>query len=131
MIDMLAARIINRRLETRARAGGSYIQAQVDLDDVSRSVNGTFVNIMPIGDDWEAAVRDVRAVIADAMANPPDQAEIDRAVAEFDAIMKQGVQTAAAEPGTDPIGRAHDGTPVHNAPLVSRHPVAQKTRTKD
>ncbi|WP_119035210.1 M16 family metallopeptidase [Hephaestia caeni] len=101
MIDMLAARIINRRLETRARAGGSYIQAQVDLDDVSRSVNGTFVNIMPIGDDWEAAVRDVRAVIADAMANPPDQAEIDRAVAEFDSIMKQGVQTAAAEQGTD------------------------------
>src|SRR3546814_7904741 len=92
MIDMLAARIINRRLETRARAGGSYIQAQVDLDDVSRSVNGTFVNIMPIGDDWEAAVRDVRAVIADAMANPPDQAEIDRAVAESDSIMKQGVQ---------------------------------------
>ncbi len=73
MIDMLAARIINRRLETRARAGGSYIQAQVDLDDVSRSVNGTFVNIMPIGDDWEAAVRDVRAVIADALANPPDR----------------------------------------------------------
>src|SRR3546814_12595517 len=67
MIDMLAARIINRRLETRARAGGSYIQAQVDLDDVSRSVNGTFVNIMPIGADWEAAVRDVRAVIAAAM----------------------------------------------------------------
>src|SRR3546814_19684748 len=35
------------------------------------------------------------------MANPPDQAEIDRAVAEFDSIMKQGVQTAAAEQGTD------------------------------
>ncbi|HVI99679.1 MAG TPA: insulinase family protein [Sphingomonas sp.] len=101
MIDMLAARIINRRLETRARAGGSYIQAQVDLEDVSRSVNATFVNIMPIGDDWEAAVRDVRAVIADAMANPPDQAEIDRAVSEFDAVMKSGVDTAAAEQGTD------------------------------
>jgi zinc protease len=101
MVDMLAARIINRRLETRARAGGSFIQAGVDLDDVSRSVNGTFVNIMPIGDDWEAAVRDVRAVIADAMANPPSQAEIDRAVSEFDSAMKNGVLTAAAEQGTD------------------------------
>ncbi len=101
MVDMLAARIINRRLESRARAGGSFIQAQVDLDDVSRSVNGTFVNIMPIGDDWEAAVRDVRAVIADAMANPPAQAEVDRAVSEFDSIMKNGVLTAAAEQGAD------------------------------
>jgi zinc protease len=101
MVDMIAARVINRRLETRARAGGSFIQAQVDLEDVSRSVNGTFVNIMPIGDDWEAAVRDVRAVIADAMARPPSQAEIDREVAEIDSIMKNGVLTAAAEQGTD------------------------------
>ena len=101
MVDMIAARVINRRLETRARAGGSYIQAQVSLDDVSRSVNGTFVNIMPIGDDWEAAVRDVRAVIADAKANPPSQAEIDREVAEIDSIMKNGVLTAAAEQGAD------------------------------
>ena len=37
MLDQLALMIINRRLETRARAGGSYIAAQVSFDDVARS----------------------------------------------------------------------------------------------
>ena len=82
MVDMVAARLISRRLENRARAGGSFLQAAVSLDDVSRSANMTTVNVMPIGDNWEAALKDVRAVIADAMATPPTQAEIDRELAD-------------------------------------------------
>lgn len=99
LVDFVAVRLINRRLETRARAGGSFLQASVSLDDVSRSANGTFTNIIPIGDDWEAALKDVRAVIADAMATPPTQAEVDRELAEFDAAMKNEVDTARVEAG--------------------------------
>lgn len=111
MVDQMAVRLINRRLETRARSGGSYIQASVSLDDVSRSANGTFISILPIGDDWETALRDVRAVIADAQAAPPAQAEIDRELAEFDAAMKAQVDTARAEQGAqqaDNMGQAID-----------------------
>lgn len=111
MVDQMAVRLINRRLETRARSGGSYIQASVSLDDVSRSANGTFISILPIGDDWEKALRDVRAVIADAQAAPPAQAEIDRELAEFDAAMKAQVDTARAEQGAqqaDNMGQAID-----------------------
>lgn len=111
MVDQLAVRLINRRLEQRARSGGSFLQANVSLDDVSRSVNGTFVQVIPIGDDWEAALRDVRAVIADAQATPPTQADIDRELTEFDAAMKALVDTAAAEPGArqaDNLGDAID-----------------------
>jgi len=99
LVDLLAMRLINRRLETRARAGGSFLQASVSLDDVSRSVNGTFTNILPIGDDWEAALKDVRAVIADASANAPSQAEVDREYAEFEAGMRNDVGTARVEAG--------------------------------
>ena len=99
LVDFLAIRLINRRLETRARAGGSFLQASVSLDDVSRSANGTFTNVIPIGDDWEAALKDVRAVIADAMAAPPTQGEVDRELAEFDAAMKNDVATARVEAG--------------------------------
>ena len=99
LVDFLAIRLINRRLETRARAGGSFLQASVSLDDVSRSANGTFTNVIPIGDDWEAALKDVRAVIADAMASPPTQGEVDRELAEFDAAMKNEVATARVEAG--------------------------------
>ena len=97
MVDSLAAQIISRRLENRARGGGSFLQAQVSLDDVARSANGTFVNIVPLGKDWEAALRDVRAVIADAKAAPPSQAEIDREIADIDAGYRTRVETARVE----------------------------------
>lgn len=99
LVDQLAVRMINRRLETRARGGGSYLSASVSLDDVSRSVNATVIQVLPIGADWEAAVRDVRAVIADAQAAPASQAEIDLELSEFDEAMKTAADTARAEAG--------------------------------
>lgn len=111
MVDQIAIRILNRRLESRARAGGSFITANASLEDVARSANATIVTIVPVGDDWEAAVRDVRATIADASMNPPTQPEIDREVAEIDAVMKNGVDTARVEAGAiqaDQITQAVD-----------------------
>ncbi len=99
LVDLVAMRVINRRLEDRARAGGSFLQASVNLEDVARSTNGTFVSIVPIGDDWEAALKDVRAVIADAMANAPSQADVDRETAEFEGAMRNEVETARVEAG--------------------------------
>ena len=101
MVDMIAVQIINRRLESRARAGGSFVAAGISLDDVSRSVNGTFVTIQPVGANWEQALKDVRAIIADAEAHPPSQAELDRALSEYDVAMKTGVDTARVEAGKD------------------------------
>src|SRR3546814_3570277 len=92
LTDMLALQMINRRLEARARAGASYLQASVTQEDVSRSVDGTFVSIMPVGEDWEAALNDVRAVIQDAKASPASEAEIDREYREFEALMAFAVE---------------------------------------
>ncbi len=100
LVDTLATRLISRRLETRARAGGSFLQASVSIDDVSRSANLTSVNIVPIGDDWAAALKDVRAVIADAQTTAPSQAEVDREYADFDTIMRTSVETARVEAGS-------------------------------
>jgi zinc protease len=102
MVDTLAARLISRRLEQRARAGGSFIQASVSIDDVSRSANVTSVNIVPVGDNWDAALKDVRAVIADAMAQAPTQAEVDREYADFDTILRTSVETSRVEAGGRP-----------------------------
>ena len=111
MVEALAQRIINRRLETRARVGGSFLQASVQQEDVSRSADTTTVQIMPIGDDWQAAVRDVRAVIDDATTNAPSQADIDREISEFDLALLNQLENEAAEPGSkqaDDIVRAVD-----------------------
>jgi len=99
MIDLVAIRIINRRLESRARSGGSFVAAGADLSDVARSANITTVNVMPVGADWETALRDVRGVIADAQTTAPTQAEIDRELAEIEASMKQRIATAPVESG--------------------------------
>jgi len=99
MADALAQAIINRRLEARARAGGSFLTAQVSQDDVSRSVDGTFVTVTPLDKDWRGALRDVRAVIADALAEPPTQAEIDREIAEMEVAFQVPVEQRRLLPG--------------------------------
>lgn len=99
MTDALAQALINRRLETKARAGGSYLTAQVNQNDVSRSVDATFVAVTPIGDNWEASVKDVRAVIADALTTPPTQEEIDREVAEIEVAFQVPVEQRRLLPG--------------------------------
>jgi zinc protease len=99
MVDLVAIRIINRRLESRARSGGSFLAAGADLSDIARSANITTLQVIPAGTDWEAALRDVRGVIADAQATPPTQGEIDRELAEIEASMKQRIATAPVEAG--------------------------------
>lgn len=101
LLDALAQSIINRRLEARARGGGSYLYAQINQDDVSRSTDATFIAFAPLSDDWEAALADVRGVLADAIANPPTQDEIDREAAEFDVAFVNSLEQAAVQSGRD------------------------------
>ncbi len=101
LLDALAQAIINRRLETRARGGGSYLYSTVRQDDISRSTDATFVTVAPLSDDWEAALADVRGVIADAVANPPTQEEIDREAAEFEVAFVNSVEQAPVQSGRD------------------------------
>ena len=100
LVDQIALDVINRRLEARARTGGSYLVAQVSLDDFARSINGTFLTVQPVGDDWEAALRDARAVIADALAAPPSKAEIDQELAERGEAFRTAMQTERVDAGS-------------------------------
>lgn len=93
LVDALAQRIINRRLEVQARAGASYAFAQVEQRDEARSADMTFVSVKPVGDDWEKAVTDVRAVIADATAKPPSQADIERELALFSDFIRTQLES--------------------------------------
>lgn len=99
MVDALAQAIINRRLEARARGGGSFLAAQVNQEKVSRSTDATFVSVTPLGEDWKKALGDVRAVIADAMASAPTQDEIDREVAEMNVAYESSVEQRRLQPG--------------------------------
>lgn len=99
MVAALGQAIINRRLEARARSGGSFLVAQVNQEKVSRSADATFVSVTPLSDDWQAALRDVRGVIADAMALPPSEDEIEREVAEMNVAFESSVEQRRLMPG--------------------------------
>ncbi len=101
LLDAVAETIINRRLETRARGGGSFLFATVGRQKTSRSADGTYVDVTPLGEDWKTALADVRAVIADAIATPPTQAEIDREVAQFDLVFANDVEQRRIQAGSD------------------------------
>lgn len=98
--ELLALQLINRRLEARARAGGSFLQADVAQEDVSRSADATFISIVPLAEDWEQAVTDVRRVIADALAVPPTEEEIAREATEFEAALQVAADRSATESGS-------------------------------
>ena len=100
LIDAVAQAILNQRLEQNARAGSSYLYAQVRRDKVSRSADGTFVDFAPLGEDWRAALADVRAVIADALVNPPTETEIEQAAAQYDIAFVDMVGQARIEAGS-------------------------------
>jgi zinc protease len=108
LTDLLALRIINRRLETAARSGASYIFADVSQDDISRSADATIIGITPIGDKWEQAIADVRAVIADATQHAPSQVDIDRERKLFADALRTGLDSypfeAAAKQADDIVG---------------------------
>lgn len=101
LLDAISQAIINRRLETRARGGGSFLYASVQQDDISRSTDATFVSFAPLTADWQAALADVRSVIADAIATAPTQEEIDREAAQFDVAFVNSVETASVQGGRD------------------------------
>lgn len=99
LTDMLALAIVSRRLEEAARAGGSFLQSGVEQQDVSRSADGTFVTIVPSGNNWKQALDDVRAIIEDAKAKPPSAVEIEREYAQMDTALAIQVENADTEPG--------------------------------
>ena len=98
-VDLIAIRIINRRLERRARSGSSYIGAGAELSDELRSMNVTSIEVLPVGDDWETALKEVRGVVADALTTAPTQAEIDREVNEIASELRNAVDTARVTAG--------------------------------
>ncbi len=101
MINLIARLIVNRRLEAKARAGGSYLQASVNEDDISRSANITSVQIVPLGGDWEKALADVRSVIADARTTAPSQEDIDRELEFVGTQFRSSIETYPYESAAD------------------------------
>ncbi len=102
IVDQLAVQIINRRLENAARSGAPFLLAEVNQQDVSRSADITMISIKPVGEDWETAIREVRAIISDAVKTPPSPLDVERERRLFDihfqtSVDKYSFEAAAAQ----------------------------------
>jgi zinc protease len=100
MLDTLASMIINRRMEERARRGGSFLAAEVELDKPSRSADITNVTVVPLEGDWRAAINDVRGIVAAAQEAPPTEAEITREFANIETYLAREAANMQNEAGT-------------------------------
>ena len=98
--EQLALALINRRLEARARANGSFLYAQADESKISRSTHATLVTFAPLSEDWKGSLEEIRAVIADATTTPPTDEEIARELAEMQVVYQNGVEQRSVMPGS-------------------------------
>ncbi|MFZ1478378.1 MAG: insulinase family protein [Sphingorhabdus sp.] len=111
LINALAQRVINRRLESKARDNATYTVALVNQDKEARSVDLTTVSLRPVAGKWREAIAEVRSVIADAVAAPPSQDDIDRELALFHDVLRTQLDSypfEAASTQADDMVRAVD-----------------------
>lgn len=97
LADQLALELINRRLEDAASQGANFLQASVALDNSARSANATYVTVVPLANEWEKALTEVRAIIEDARRTPPSQADIDREFANMETAYSAFAASASIE----------------------------------
>src|SRR3546814_1127240 len=105
-----------------ARAGGSYLVATVQQDYLSRSVDMTTTQIVPLS-DWKTALADVRGVIADAIQTPPSQTDIDREANEIQTFLKKELENARNQPRARLAGALVHAVDIHE---TVRSPQAQR-----
>ncbi len=115
LADSLAIAIVQRRLEARARAGGSFLYADIRDSKVSRSANLTSISFTPLSADWRTALAEVRGIIADATMTPPTQEEIDREAAEYDSIFVSLVEQRAVMAGSGLADEVVDAVDIREA----------------
>jgi zinc protease len=81
--EMLATTIVNRRMERRARAEAPFIAAGIGRTEHPGTAQVTQLSVTARGKDWQAALTEAFAIIADAMRAPPSPAEIEREMANL------------------------------------------------
>ncbi|HEY0626937.1 MAG TPA: insulinase family protein [Allosphingosinicella sp.] len=79
----LAMRIINRRLEARARGDAAYVGAGVGETEEREIADYTQLSVTAKDGKWREALSESFAIIADALRSPPSESEITREISNL------------------------------------------------
>jgi zinc protease len=74
----LARRILNRRLEAKARGESAFLNAQVQAERLVNIADYTQMSVMAKEGRWQEALKEAYAILADALKAPPSPTEIGR-----------------------------------------------------
>lgn len=96
--ELLAARIINRRLEAHARNSSEFISASVGLSRTRAAADMTGLTVSARNGGWRDALGQAFAILRDALRAPPSQAEIARELENIRATGRAAVQGDATIP---------------------------------
>ncbi len=76
--ELLAAQIINRRLEAHARGQSAFTNASIGASRWRSIADATQFSIVARDGNWRPALLEAHAIIGDALREPPSAAEIER-----------------------------------------------------
>lgn len=89
--EALASRILNRRLEARARQGASFIGASVGTGRSRSAGDATSLSVNAHQGRWREALAESWAIVADALRAPPSETEIAREIQNIRASAEASV----------------------------------------
>jgi zinc protease len=78
LAETLAERIVNRRLEAKARGDAAFVSAGITAYRSTHVAGFTNLAVNAREGRWQEALRQSFAIVNDAAATPPSQAEIER-----------------------------------------------------
>lgn len=89
---ILAGRILNRRLEAKARGETAFLNAQVQVENSVNIADYTQMSVMAKEGRWQEALKEAYAILADALKAPPSKAEIARELENIRTAGRAAVQ---------------------------------------
>ncbi|HEV2080504.1 MAG TPA: insulinase family protein, partial [Allosphingosinicella sp.] len=91
----LGARIINRRLEAKARGEAAFVSAGVGESRARNIADTTQLSVNAKDGRWREALSEAFAILSDALRAPPSQAEIGRELQNLRTAALGGVESEA------------------------------------
>ena len=92
LAEQLAAQIINRRLEAKARGDAAFLSAGVSTSRTRHLADVTGLTIAPRENRWGESLNESFAIISDALRAPPSTSEIARELSNLHTALKAGVE---------------------------------------
>jgi len=143
LAEMLAAQIVNRRLEAHARGQSAFLNAGTGVTRMRSAASWTGLSVSARGTQWREGLQEAFAIIGDALRAPPSAAEIERELSNLRTSANAAVRgeaTIQSQSRADQLVAAIDNSSVvataptvlanfeANAPLMTPERVEEAMR---